>query len=114
MASKLPGAAGAKPPSEPLKGGLGLQAFDEGVGVTLELRALGARDGFARNELLPERVDASAVLDHLVVEMRPGAYPGRADVADHLSLVHAPPRADVAAEPGEMRVEGPVPLAVAT
>src|SRR3989441_10982262 len=63
--------------------------------------------------LLTERIDASAALDHLVVEMRPGAQPGRAHVADHLPLVHPRPRTDVVAEPGEMGVEGLVPRAVA-
>src|SRR5439155_1182247 len=67
--------------AETSEGGLGLQARDEGVGVTFELRALGARDGVAGDELLTERVDASAGLDHLVVEMRPGAQPGRERVA---------------------------------
>src|SRR5437867_11230874 len=99
--------------AETSEGGLGLQARDEGVGVTFELRALGARAGVAGDELLTERVDASAGLDHLVVEMRPGAQPGRAHVADHLPLVHARPAPDVAADPGEMRVAGLVAGAVA-
>src|SRR2546428_684160 len=104
---------GAKPSPRLLKGGLGLQALEEGAGVALELRPLGARDGVARDELLTEWVDASAALDHLVVEMRPGAQAGRAHVADHLPLVHPRPGTDVVAEPGEMRVEGLVPRAVA-
>src|SRR2546421_210694 len=78
-----------------------LQTAEELAGLGGEGAALGGGDRLARDELLAERVDEVAVLRDAIVEMRAGGQPGRAHVADHLPLRHAPARAGARAEPRE-------------
>src|SRR2546421_3996675 len=98
------------PPYSKARGGL--QTADEFAGLGGEGAALGGGDRLARDELLAERVDEVAVLRDAIVEMRAGGQPGRAHVADHLPLRHAPARTDAGAEPREVVVHRLVARAV--
>src|SRR3990172_1067558 len=78
-----------------------------------ELGALGGWHGLAGDELLGERVHEPAAVGDAVVEVRPRAEPGRADVTDDLALPHARARAHARGEAREVVVLGLVARAVA-
>ena len=83
------------------------------VALALEARQHRAVEHAAARQLHAQRIDEAAVDQDLVVHVRAGREPGRADIADHLALAHAGAGLRRAGERGHVAVGGLVAVGVA-